>query len=157
MWAVLHSLVQEECCHSATESGTCHRWASRWLNARNRGGKRWWTYFLYLMTHMPGREVTANANPITWHSACNIACVAEAYAASPERFPPEESCFTSRHLLPFRLPQVPCSPQAQGTSLSHCGVTRLIMRDHQQVRMTLSDGDTRFFLSTKTRREAVWR
>lgn len=56
----------------------------------------------------------------------------------------------------------PLFPQAQGTSLSHPGVTRLIMRDRQQARMTLADGDTLregmemnkgtdVFLSTKTR------
>jgi hypothetical protein len=107
-------LFRKNACHSAMESGTWHRWAYRWLNARSRRGKRWWTYFLHLLTHMPGREVTANANPITWHSACSIASTAEDHAASPACFPTEGGCFTYRYLLPFRLPQIPCSPQAQG-------------------------------------------
>src|SRR4030095_17136994 len=38
------------------------------------------------------------------------------------------SVATSSSLPP---PQVPCSPQAQGTSLSHRGVTSLIMRDER--------------------------
>ena len=80
----------------------------------------------------------------------------------PEGFPTEAGCFTYRYLLPFRFPQVPCSPQAQGALLSHPGGTRLIVRDHQKARMTLADGDmlrggmernkgTDLVLSTKTR------
>src|SRR5437016_9071524 len=75
---------------------------------------------------------TTHVNPLAWHSACNVASVAEDNAAPPERFPTEDSCFTYRYLLPFRLPQVPCSPQAQGTPRSQRGVTRLILREQRR-------------------------
>ena len=70
----------------------------------------------------PCHRVTClvNANPqckpLAWHSVCNISSVAGDNAAPPERFSLEDDCFTYKHLLPFRLPQVPCSPQAQGTA-----------------------------------------
>jgi hypothetical protein len=60
------------------------------------------------------REVRSHTHALEWHSACSSACVAEDHAAPPECFPTEGGCFTYGHLLPFRLPQVPCSPQAQG-------------------------------------------
>src|SRR5215510_4518859 len=76
------------------------------------------------------REVRSHTHALEWHSACYIACVAENHAASPECFPTEGGCFTYRHLLPFRLPQVPCSPQAQGTPLqaSHLWTVGLKLR-----------------------------
>jgi len=99
-------------------------------------------------THISGRAFANNATQ-AWHSACNIAWVAEAYAASPERFPTEESCFTARHLLPFRLPQVPCSPQAQGTSpLSSWGH----QSHHERAKETLSESYGLYFWLRRLRR-----
>src|SRR5262245_49591646 len=81
---------------------------------------------LLIASRMPRRhlrEVRRHTHALQWHSACTIAWIAEDHAASPECFPTEGGCFTYRYLLPFRRPQVPCSPQAQGTapSLSSLG------------------------------------